>query len=59
MCKLPDGRDLAVGATGLALMGRAVLSKTLIQMYADGWDCALSLLVVWPEAPSPGVNKFL
>ena len=59
MCKLPDGRDWLWGQLGLALMGRAVLSKTLIQMSADGWDCAHSLLVVWPEAPSPRVDRFL
>ena len=58
MCNLPDGKDWLWGQLGLALMGRAVLSKTLIQMSADGWDCALSLLVVWPETRSPGVNKF-
>jgi len=38
---------------GLSLMGRAVLSKTLIQLSVDGWGCAPSLLVVWPEATQP------
>ena len=35
---------------GLALMGKALLSKALMQLSADGWDFTLSLLVVWPEA---------
>ena len=34
---------------GLALVGRALLSKALVQLYADGWDCTPSLVVV-PEA---------
>ena len=29
---------------------RALLSKALIQLSADGWGCTPSLLVVWPEA---------
>ena len=33
----------------LALVGRALLSKALIQLYADGWGCTPSLVVVWPE----------
>ena len=39
-----------MGRTGLALVGKATLSKSLIQFSADGWDCEPSLLVVWPEA---------
>ena len=38
-----------MGRTGLALVGKATLSKSLIQFSADGWDCEPSLLVVWPE----------
>ena len=34
---------------GLALVGRAMLRKSLIQRSADGWGYAPSLLVVWPE----------
>ena len=30
-------------------MGRAVLSKTLIQLFADEWICAPSRLVFWSE----------
>ena len=33
----------------LALVDRGMLSKSLIQLSADGWDCAPLLLVVWPE----------
>ena len=35
MFKLPDGRDWLWGKLGLALVGRAVLSKTLIQLSSD------------------------
>ena len=38
------------GKLGLALVGRAMLSKSLNQFSADGWECVPSLLVVWPEA---------
>ena len=43
LCKLPDGRHQLWGKLGLALVGRAMLSKSLIQFSADGWDCAPSL----------------
>ena len=46
--KLPDG-VIEWGKLGLALVGRALLSKARIQLSADGWGCAPSLLVVWPE----------
>ena len=35
---------------GLALVSWAMLSKSLIQFSVDEWDCAPSLLVVYPEA---------
>ena len=47
--KLPDGKDWQWEKLGLALVGRVLLSKTLIQLSADGWAFAPSLLVVWPE----------
>ena len=50
LCKLLDGRDWLWGKLGIALVVRAMLSKSLIQFSADGWDCEPSLLVVWPEA---------
>ena len=40
----------AVGKLGLPLVGRDMLSKTLIQFSADVWGCAPCLLVVRPEA---------
>ena len=39
-----------MGKLGLALVGRALLSKALIQFSADGRGWAPSLVVVWPEA---------
>ena len=49
------GEGLAWENLGLALVGRALLSKALIQLFADGWGCAPSLVVVWPEATQPWV----
>ena len=49
LCKLPDGIDWLWEKLGLGLVERAMLSKSLIQLSADGWGCAPSLLVVWPE----------
>ena len=42
--KLPDGRDWLRGKLGLVLVGRAMLSKSLIQFSVDGWGCVPSLL---------------
>ena len=42
--KLPDGRDWLGGKLGFVLMGRAMLSKSLIQLSIDGWGCVPSLL---------------
>ena len=53
MYKLPDERDLWWGKLGLSLVGRALFSKSLIQLAVDRWDCAPSLLVVWPEVSQP------
>ena len=47
------GEGLAWENLGLALVGRALLSKALIQFSADGCGCIPSLLVVWPEATQP------
>ena len=41
--KLPDGR-VSRGKLGLVLMGRAMLSKSLIQFSVDGWGFVPSLL---------------
>ena len=50
MCKLPDRRDWQWEKLSLALVGRVLLNKALIRLSADGWGCAPSLVVVWPEA---------
>ena len=42
---------------GLALVSRALISRALIQLSADGWSCTLSLALVWPSQPSPGVCR--
>ena len=42
--KLPNGRDWLRGKLTLVLMGRAMLSKSLIQFSVDGWVCIPSLL---------------
>ena len=36
-------------------VGRAMFSKALIQLSADGWVCTPSLVVVWPEETQPEV----
>ena len=51
MCELLDGRDWE--KLGLALVGRALLSKALIQLSDDGWGCTPSLVVVWSEVTQP------
>ena len=40
---LPDGRNWLWGNLGLALMGRAMLSKSLIQFSVDWRGCVPSL----------------
>ena len=42
--KLPDGKDSLRGKLDLVLMGRAMLSKSLIQFSVDGWGCVPTLL---------------
>ena len=42
--KLPAGRDWLRGKHGLALMGGAMLSKSLVQFSVDGRGCVPSLL---------------
>ena len=39
LCKLPDERYWLRGKLGLVLMGRAMLSKPLIQFCVEVWDC--------------------
>ena len=40
--KLPSGRDWLWVKLGLGLVGKMMLSKSLIQFYADGWGCVPS-----------------
>ena len=47
--KLPDGRDCLRGKLDLVLLGKAVLSKSLIQFSFDGWSCVPSLLFTWGQ----------
>ena len=49
ICKLPDGRDWWWEKLVLALVGRSLLHKALIQLSADGWGCSSSLLIFWPQ----------
>ena len=49
LCKLVDGRDWRWEKLFFALVGRALLSKTSLQLSADGLGCSPSLVVVWPE----------
>ena len=42
--KLPDGKDWLRGKLGLVLMGRAMVSKCLIQFSVGGRGCVPSLL---------------
>ena len=44
---LPDGKEWE--KLGLVLMGRAMLSKSLIQFFVDGWGCVPSLLFTWGQ----------
>ena len=48
MWKLPDGRDWLWGNLGLALMGGAMLSKSLILFSVDG-PCSLPIVWPWPN----------
>ena len=43
------GRDWLRGKLGLVLMGRAMLSKSLIQLSVDGWGYVPSLLFTWGQ----------
>ena len=45
MCKLPDGRNWWWEKLGLALVGRPLLRNALVQLSADWWVCAPSLVV--------------
>ena len=53
--KFPDGRDWLWGKLCLVLMGRAMLSESLIQFSVVGWGCVPSLL--FDLRPNYGVGK--
>ena len=54
--KLPDERDWLWGKLGLALVGKAILSKSLIQSSADEWVCAPFMQFVLRQ-PSSAVRN--
>ena len=56
LCQLPVGMNWLWGNLGLALVGGAMLSKSLIQSPAEELGYAPSQLIVWPEQCSPGVG---
>ena len=47
--KLPDRIDWLKGKLGFVLVGRAMLSKYLIQFSVDEWSCISSLLFTWVQ----------
>ena len=47
--KFPDGRNRLRGKLSLVLMGRAMLSKSLIQFSVDGWSFVPSMLFTWGQ----------
>ena len=47
--ELPEGRDWLRGNLGLVLMGRAMLSNSLIQFSHDGWSCVPSMQFTWSQ----------
>ena len=50
LCKLPDGRDWWWEKLDLALVSRALLSKAVIQLSADGCGCSLpGSCLVWDD----------
>ena len=53
LCKPTDRRDWWWEKQGLALLGRALLSKTLIHLSADEWGYVPFLLIVWSESIHP------
>ena len=49
LLKLLDGWDWLGGKLNLVLMGRVMLSKSLIQFSVNGWGCVPSLLFTWGQ----------
>ena len=44
-----------MGKTDFALMGKAMLNKSLIQFSVDGWGCVWPL--VWPKCLPKGLME--
>ena len=53
MCKLLGGSDWQWKKCGLALVGRALISKALTQFSAYGWGYISFLVVFWLEVTQP------
>ena len=49
LCKLPEGRDWHWEKLGLTLVGRALLSKALIQLSVDGWVALPVNCLAWGD----------
>ena len=49
LLKLSDGRDWLRGKLGFVLMGKAMLSKPLIQFSVEGWGCVPSCYLIWGQ----------
>ena len=49
LCKLPNRRDWRWEKLGLALVGRALLSKALIQLYTDRWGSLPVSCLAWGD----------
>ena len=49
LCKLPEGRDWHWEKLGLTLVGRAFLSKALIQLSVDGWVALPVSCLAWGD----------
>ena len=47
LCKLPDGRARWWEKLGLALVGKALLSKALTQLFADVWGTFPGSILAW------------
>ena len=73
LCKLPDGKDWLWRQLSLAVVGRPMLSKSLIQFSTEGWGTDTSLdatpgprnivvnerALVFPTAGHSGVNSMV
>ena len=56
--KLPPGRGCWWEKQNLALVGRPLLRKSLIQLSAQGWGCTSLLVIFWAEATQPSKRVY-